>query len=152
MKAELADNVFRAGVGAVIFNTTGLVLACERSDSPGSWQLPQGGLKEGEETLAAVLREIAEETAITAHDLTLLGRYPEWLVYELEPERRSGKHGRGQVQQWFYFRLAAAVTVAVENAVSGEFSAARWMELDELAQTTIPFRRPLYARLAAYRP
>lgn len=148
----LPDNVFRAGVGAVIFNRVGEVLACERSDHPGSWQLPQGGLREGEDPLDAVLREIEEETAIAAPALTLLGHYPEWLAYELEPPRRSGKHGRGQVQLWFYFRLADDVAVVVDHAHSREFSAARWVRFDELAATTIPFRQPLYRRLATYRP
>ena len=59
---ELPSNVFRAGVCAVIINDRGKVLAFERADIPGSWQMPQGGLNEKEEPLDGVLRELREES------------------------------------------------------------------------------------------
>lgn len=148
MHQMLSDNVFRAGVGAVILNQDGLVLAGERHDHPGAWQLPQGGLRPGEEPFAGVLREIEEETGLAPVQLTLLAVYPEWLVYELPPERRTPKHGRGQVQQWYYLRLQPSATVDLARAVSREFVAVRWLSLTELAETTAPFRRSLYRKLA----
>ncbi|MFW6089679.1 MAG: NUDIX domain-containing protein, partial [Gemmatimonadota bacterium] len=94
---------FRAGVGALIVDGSGRVLACERADVPGAWQLPQGGLRSGEDPLEGALREVEEETGVARGELELLDRHPEPLVYELPPEARSPKTGRGQVQYWFAF-------------------------------------------------
>ncbi|UCE90269.1 MAG: NUDIX domain-containing protein, partial [Pseudomonadota bacterium] len=102
----MSDQFFRASAGAVIMNSKGLVLACRRSDVAGeAWQLPQGGIKVGEDPLDAVYREIAEETAIPREQLELVGVAPQWLTYELPEAYRSKKTGRGQTQKWhlFYF-------------------------------------------------
>jgi putative (di)nucleoside polyphosphate hydrolase len=63
-KEEEPSQTFRVGVGAVIMNQEGKVLALERRDIPGEWQMPQGGLKVGESPKGAVKREIREETGI----------------------------------------------------------------------------------------
>ena len=84
---------FRAGVGAAIVNRGGFVLALERADIPGAWQLPQGGLQASESPLHAVFREVQEETGIPKGELELLDTYPEPLAYELPPKpgpRRPG--------------------------------------------------------------
>lgn len=140
---------FRANAGAVICNAGGQVLALERSDVPGAWQLPQGGLDAGEEPDAAVLREVEEETGLSAASLEPIRPYPEPLAYELPPELRSAKTGRGQVQYWFYFRLRPG---AGEPRLpsEGEFRDWQWVDLGELARSVVEFRRPVYARLADY--
>jgi putative (di)nucleoside polyphosphate hydrolase len=137
---------FRAGVGAVIIDDAGLVLAFERADVPGSWQLPQGGLLRGEEPTAAVTREIEEETGIAASDLDLLARYHEPLVYELPPELRRPKTGRGQVQYWFAFRHRGAQP-GLALPEEGEFRNWRWVPFDYLLDRVVAFRKPLYERL-----
>src|ERR671922_2888265 len=96
---------FRAGVGAVIADGNGRILALERSDFRGAWQLPQGGLKRRETTLQGVVREIEEETGLKARALKLLDQYPDFLVYELPLKAQSKKTGIGQVQRWYYFTL-----------------------------------------------
>ena len=85
---------FRAGVGAAIVNRSGLVLALERADMPGAWQLPQGGLQAAESPLHALFREVQEETGIPKSELELLDTYPEPLAYELPPEAWSKKTAR----------------------------------------------------------
>ena len=140
---------FRANVGAVVTNREGLVAAFERIDVPGAWQLPQGGLEEGEEPLEAARRELREETGIDAEQVTLLAEYPEWLAYELPMALRSPHLARGQVQRWFLFRLEGdAGDVDLSRACAREFSAWRWMRLLDLAESTVEFRRPNYRRLA----
>lgn len=139
---------FRAGVGAVISDGKGRVLAFERVDTAGAWQLPQGGLEAEEEPLQGVLREIREETGIPAAALALVTAYPEPLAYELPPHVRSKKTGRGQVLYWFFFRLRDENVI--DLALSGEFRAWRWLALRDLAATTVVFRRSLYRRLADY--
>jgi putative (di)nucleoside polyphosphate hydrolase len=138
---------FRAGVGAVIIDGRGLVLALERAGMAGAWQLPQGGLKGGEEPLDAVCREISEETGISQGELELLDTAPEPLAYELPPQARSRKTGRGQVQYWFLFRFRGQES-AIDLEGGGEFRAWQWLPFPELLQKTVEFRRPLYRRLA----
>ena len=140
---------FRANVGAVLCETEGRVLAFERSDVPGAWQLPQGGIDAGEEPEAAVLREIGEETGIDASRIDLLGRHPQLLAYELPRELWSEKTGRGQVQYWYYFRVEK-LALASSIALGVEFGAWRWMELRDLAAMVVPFRRPVYEALVAH--
>jgi len=137
---------FRAGAGAMIINPQGLVLALERADVAGSWQMPQGGLDAAEEPLAAAYREVAEETGIGAADLTLLDSYPEPLVYELPLRMRTEKTGRGQVQYWFLFRFNGPETV-IDALGGGEFRAWRWTSLQQLVQITPDFRVPVYQKL-----
>jgi putative (di)nucleoside polyphosphate hydrolase len=137
---------FRAGAGAIIINGKGMVLALERAGIEGAWQLPQGGLKRGEEPFEAVCREVAEETGINKGDLELLGRAPEPLVYELPNEARSEKTGLGQVQYWFLFRFHGRDS-CIDPEKGGEFRAWRWLPFSELIDLTVEFRRPVYRRL-----
>ena len=102
---KMPSRYFRAGVGAVIADADGAVLALERSDVAGAWQLPQGGWESGETVEQAVFREIEEETGLTRRRLILVERYPEPLIYELPRECQSVKAGLGQVQYWFLMRL-----------------------------------------------
>ena len=100
---ELPDNLFRGNVGAVVINREGLVLVLERSDIKDAWQMPQGGLQEGEEPLDGVKRELREETTIGPEQLELVAELSEWLAYELPKERRTKKHGRGRYKNGFFF-------------------------------------------------
>jgi putative (di)nucleoside polyphosphate hydrolase len=138
---------FRAGAGAVIINQRGLVLALERADVAGAWQLPQGGLDASEEPLPAAFREVTEETGIGAADLALLDTYPEPLVYELPVRMRTEKTGRGQVQYWYLFRFNGQ-DGAIDAITGGEFQAWRWTTMDDLLHTTSDFRLSLYRKLA----
>jgi len=144
---SLPAQYFRAGVGSAIVNSRGLVLALERADIPGAWQLPQGGLEASEEPLQAALREVAEETGISESDLELLDSCPEPLVYELPANARSEKTGRGQVQYWFLFRFHRS-----DNAINvkdgGEFRAWKWVSFHTLQNSVADFRKRVYRRLA----
>jgi putative (di)nucleoside polyphosphate hydrolase len=140
---------FRAGAGALLMNDGGLVLAFERADVPGAWQLPQGGLAAGEEPMDGALRELEEETGIRANSLRLVQAYPEPLVYELPPGMRSVKTGRGQVLYWFLFRFHGRADV-IDVAPGREFRAWQWVPLDLLIELAADFRKPVYRRLADY--
>ena len=137
---------FRAGAGAVIANSDGLVLVCERADVPGAWQLPQGGLERDEEPLEGVLREIEEETGITRDGLELIGHYPEPLVYELPVEARSEKTGMGQVQYWFLFRYRGS-DPDLRRSSAGEFRRSAWQSFEQVLARVVDFRRPVYRQL-----
>lgn len=138
---------FRGGAGAVVVNPSGLVLALERSDFPGAWQLPQGGLESTEDPLAAITREIEEETGLASADLEMLDRYPEPLAYELPEEARTPKTGRGQVQYWFLFRFAGS-DGTIDVFGSEEFRNWKWTTIADLLDTVVEFRLPVYRKLA----
>jgi putative (di)nucleoside polyphosphate hydrolase len=143
------DEFFRAGVGALVTDRGGKVLAFERSDASGAWQLPQGGLFASEDPSRGVLRELEEETGIRPHEVELLGRHPEPLVYELPPELRTARTGRGQVHFWFAFRYLPEGG-DLHLPPEGEFRAWRWLPMAELIDEVVEFRRPVYRKLLAW--
>ncbi|MEM7199078.1 MAG: RNA pyrophosphohydrolase [Planctomycetota bacterium] len=139
---------FRAGVGVVVINRAGLVLALERSDVPGAWQLPQGGLEVGETPADAALRELHEETGIAASEVEPIAELEEWLAYELPLSLRRPHVGRGQVQRWFLLRWTGADgEIDLAAASDQEFRAWRWMRFADLVAATAEFRRSVYVRL-----
>ena len=147
-----SNEYFRAGVGIVVIDGDGRVLGLERSDVPGSWQLPQGGIDPGEEPLDAARRELREETGIAWDSVDLLAEYPSWLAYELPMSHRSSKTGRGQVHRWFLVRLVGDDTDIdlTAHVGGGEFCAWRWMHIGELQTLTWDIRRPIYQTLESF--
>lgn len=146
----MAEEVyFRAGVGMLVVDMDGLVLAAERSGLPGAWQAPQGGLQSGEDPIDAVRRELAEETGIQWSDVSIIAEYPEWLAYELPPDARSEKTGRGQVHKWFLLRHHGAnIDLDLFSQLHPEFDRWTWMPIHELVERAWEVRRPIYIRLA----
>jgi putative (di)nucleoside polyphosphate hydrolase len=146
---------FRASVGISVLNGQEEVLALERYEIPGAWQLPQGGLDEGEEPADAARRELREETGLGWHQVELIGEYPQWLAYELDPHHRKPDTGRGQVLKWFVVRLVdreARIDISQVDERKGhpEFRAYTWMGLTDLLRKVAPFRLPVYEPLAEY--
>ena len=138
---------FRAGVGMVVRKVDGRVLALERVDHPGAWQLPQGGLEADEDAEAAAKRELGEETGLqTDADVELVRALTDWVAYALPEDAQSAKTGLGQVQKWFEFRplredLAPTLDEGTAPAEFGDF---RWMTPDELVEGAVEFRRAVY--------
>lgn len=140
---------FRAGVGIVVIDAQGNVLALERADVEGQWQMPQGGLDHDEEPLAAAKRELWEETGLSEDEVQVLAEHPEWLVYELPTY--SKKHGRGQAQRWFLFQVKESRTaIDLQRAKSKEFRHWKWTTLTRLRDETVEFRQTVYGKLAEY--
>jgi putative (di)nucleoside polyphosphate hydrolase len=135
---------FRANVVAVVTDDGGRVMAFERSDIPGQWQLPQGGIDDGETPETAAWRELGEETGLGVDDVALVDEYPDWTVYEWPTGPRP--NGRmGQAQRWFTFRVR---TPDVEPEPDGvEFRSWKWVERDWLVANVVDFRRPSYQRV-----
>lgn len=141
--------MYRAGVGAVIIGPDGKVLALERIDIPGAWQMPQGGIEEGEEPFVAVKREIREETGITEADLELLSPEPRHLTYDLPEKYQSKKTGRGQSQLWFIFRFKGS-DEAITLGDKEEFQDWKWMLMDDLVAIVVEFKKSVYQKLAEF--
>src|SRR5262245_1839433 len=110
--AEYEDLPYRPCVGVTMLNAEGLVFigrrkgGAEHVDATHEWQMPQGGIDEGEDTYEAVLRELYEETNVKS--VEKLGVIDEWLTYDIPPviagEAWNGKY-RGQKQKWFALRF-----------------------------------------------
>ncbi len=140
----MANMHFRANVAAIVTNAVGDVMAFERGDLPGQWQLPQGGIDDGETPLEAAWRELGEETGLGPADVEFVSEFPEWTAYEYPLGIR--KNGRvGQVQRWFTFRVRDE---AVEPEPDGsEFVDWKWVQREWLVEHAVDFRRASYRRV-----
>ena len=145
---------YRASVGAVLFDATGRVLVARRADvaagGDAAWQLPQGGIDEGEDPRAAVLRELEEEIGTARAEI--IGEHPGWLSYDLPPEllgRSLGGRYRGQKQRWFALRFTGADSdIRLDLDPHPEFDSWRWARLEELPGLAVGFKREIYDTLA----
>lgn len=145
---------YRACVGIMLVNREGRVFVGQRVDTKGAWQMPQGGIDKGEKPKAAALRELVEETGVSADLVTVEAKHPNWLKYDLPhdivPKMWRGKgHFRGQKQRWFLLRFNGTddqVNIHTEHA---EFSTWKWIDVDELVANIVPFKREIYAAVVA---
>lgn len=146
---------YRPCVGIMVLNREGLVWVGRRADAPGEpegpgtwWQMPQGGLDEGEDPAFGALRELYEETGMRS--VRLVAEVPDWLAYDLPPELQGKAWGgryRGQKQKWYAARFVGEddeinITPAAGHQI--EFDRWRWAPIGELIAMTVPFKRGVY--------
>lgn len=141
---------YRPCVGVVLINSQGAVFAGERLGMQGAWQMPQGGIDEGEAPRQAALRELAEETSVPADAVDLLAETPGWLYYDLPGDVMGkvwGGRFRGQKQKWFLFRLTGPDSVIDLHTDHPEFGRWRWMDPRALLAEIVAFKRPVYEQV-----
>lgn len=146
---------YRRCAGVLLLNAAGQVWVGERNDTPGAWQMPQGGIDKGENPRVAALRELEEETGTA--NVEFLAEADNWLKYDLpvDLKRRAWKgKWRGQMQKWFAYRFLGTDTdIDVLGVEKPEFDRWRWVEPSEVPQLIVAFKRPVYeAVLAAFEP
>ena len=132
---------FRAGVVIAVRDSAGRLMAFERCDTPGAWQLPQGGIDSDETPEQAAWRELAEETGLGPEEVVLDGPLGDWTVYELPEDYRRGEVW-GQAHRWFGFHVLRDDVHPVCDGV--EFSSWKWTTVDELVDGVVEFRRRSY--------
>lgn len=144
---------YRLGVGIVLLNAAGKVFVAERIDAPGAWQMPQGGIDDGEDPSTAAMRELEEETGTAL--AVPVAESPDWLAYDLPADIRDkvwkGRY-RGQKQKWFVFRFTGQdsdINIATSHP---EFSAWKWADADALPDMIVGFKRDLYRQVLAAFP
>lgn len=151
---------YRPCVGVMLLNADGLAFVGRRAARKGAsegeglwWQMPQGGVDEGETPEAAAKRELWEETGIRSANF--IAQTPDWLVYDLPPElvgvAWKGRY-RGQKQKWFAARFEGAereIDLGPHPGHKAEFDAWRWVPLAELPGLVVPFKRGVYAAVVA---
>ncbi|MBI1214241.1 MAG: RNA pyrophosphohydrolase [Alphaproteobacteria bacterium] len=140
---------YRPCVGMTIFNAEGFVLVGERLDNPGAWQMPQGGIDEGEDPETAVFREMEEEIGTRAARIVTV--IEDWIYYDIPPrtaKRLWGGKYKGQRQKW----IALAFTgtdddINLEAHSHPEFGRWKWVPLEDLLDYVVPFKRDVYSRV-----
>lgn len=144
---------YRSCAGIMLLNAEGMVFVGQRLDSQlDAWQMPQGGIDEGEEAEAAAYRELGEETGIAPHLAELIARSAGEHLYDLPPHMLGkiwkGRY-RGQRQIWFLMRFLGTDSDINIATAHEEFRAWRWAAPEQLVDLIVPFKRELYANVIA---
>ena len=149
---------YRPCAGMAVLNQKGLVFIGRRVEGPEHidnvhvWQMPQGGIDEGEDPYPAALRELYEETNLRS--VENLGEVKDWLYYDIPRDivgRAWKGRYRGQIQKWYAFRLAGDESeIDIAHPAGGhdpEFVEWRWEPMQNLPNLVVPFKRKVYEQV-----
>lgn len=150
---EIAKLPYRPCVGVMLVNQDNNVFVGQRSDRyQDAWQMPQGGVEKGEEPRDAALRELWEETGVTADLVDIAAESDDWLAYDLPhevvPNIWKGRY-RGQRQKWFLIRFNGTDEQVDINTEHPEFTAWKWIAANQLVERIVPFKRDVYEKVIA---
>jgi putative (di)nucleoside polyphosphate hydrolase len=149
---------YRPCAGLTVINREGLVFIGRRKSGPEHidethvWQMPQGGIDEGEEPYKAALRELYEETSIKS--VEKLGEVADWIPYDIPRNivgaAWKGKYS-GQKQKWYALRFTGDESeIDIAHPAGGhapEFIAWRWEKIERLPELVVPFKRAIYEQV-----
>jgi putative (di)nucleoside polyphosphate hydrolase len=152
---DVASLPYRPCVGIMLVNGDGHAFVGKRIDNKegDAWQMPQGGVDEGEDLRVAALRELGEETGLREEHVTIIAQTTEEFFYDL-PDALIGKlwkgKYRGQRQTWFLARFTGADSdIDIAAYDPPEFCEWKWVEPALLPELIVPFKRDVYASIVA---
>ena len=139
----------RIGVGAIVLNNNNKIFVGKRKDNPvDKWQMPQGGVNKNENFIAAMRRELEEETSIKS--IEVLKTLDNFFVYELPKELLGiiwkGKF-RGQKQKWFIVRFKGEESEINLKTKHPEFIEWKWIDMSDLPKVIVDFKKRVYENL-----
>ena len=146
IQEKFKDLPYRVRVGIIVLNKENKIFVAKRIDNPkGFWQMPQGGVDEGEDFLSAAYRELEEETSIK--NVELITEIDEITTYEL-PNHLLGKiwkgKFKGQKQKWFLMRYLGSDNEININTSKPEFFEWKWIELNSITDIVVSFKLNVY--------
>ncbi|BEV00336.1 RNA pyrophosphohydrolase [Novosphingobium olei] len=153
MTGDFAGLPYRPCVGVMLVNAQGRVFVGQRIDSKegDAWQMPQGGIDDGEELHAAAMRELHEETGVTPDLVTVIAESREEFFYDLPGDllgKLWGGKYRGQRQKWLLLRFNGEdAQIDLEAHHPAEFLAWKWVEPELLPDLIVPFKRRVYRQV-----
>lgn len=144
---------YRPGVGLMVLNRENKVFVAKRIDTRAeAWQMPQGGIDEGEDPRATALRELEEETGISPDKAEIIAESDGWVSYDLPsdlvPKLWKGQY-RGQKQKWYVLRFHGEDSDINLETEHPEFLEWKWVEMQALPDLIVPFKRALYEKIVA---
>ena len=142
---------YRKNVGMILTNAKGHIFAGKRLDNnTDAWQMPQGGIDEGETPETAAFRELTEETGVHRSKVRILGSTTGWLSYDIPVDLITklwnGQY-RGQKQKWFVFEFLGKDTDINIVTEEPEFSEWAWKSKDDLLSSIVPFKEEVYQKV-----
>ncbi len=146
---------YRPCVGAMLVNSAGEVFVGRRIDNKEGdfWQMPQGGIDEGEDLREALFRELWEETGVERDKVAIIGQTAEPLRYDLPDEligKLWGGEYRGQEQNWFLVRFEGTdEDVDLDAHDDPEFCEFRWVPASTVPDLIVPFKKRVYRSIIA---
>ena len=149
MKKNFSELPLRKGVGIILLNDENKVFVAKRIDNPKNfWQMPQGGIDEGENYYEAAIRELKEETSVVS--VKFIQEIDKKLTYIL-PDHLIGIIWRGrykgQIQKWLVMRFVGKETEININTKKPEFLDWKWVDLDDLPKIAVKFKLDVYKSL-----
>ena len=149
MDKKYSNLPLRKGVGVVLLNSNNQIFVAKRIDNPADfWQMPQGGIDDGEDYFDAALRELKEETSIKT--VELIKEVSNLTTYDL-PDRLlgiiwKGKY-KGQKQKWFIVKFKGEENEINIKTKHPEFLDWKWIDVKDLTTKVVDFKLHVYKKI-----